>query len=551
MLKQSIDKRNQASGGTSTEGDDDNGQTFEGDGDYEKKAPTGRKTPARRFRYSMQEEKQMWNYFLREYRAGNKSAKIKTTLQLWKEFVEGESPEKAKKPSGMESHFRRQMLPNVMKYKKFISDDDFFLVLRHFEVRIKPKNARKLEKNFTYRVETHPDGTFKNAIKNSEEEALRLRLEDARNPQSLNDDSDDSEMDNGRTASAMLKGSDEPPLESSKRKRGRPAKVKSEDTPNVSRRSLRSAKSEPKNSVPAETENLTSQLSTPIADEKAVTANNSASEETELVNLNTSIGSQRTSASYASLQSMQPKIAVFDESPSANLWDGSNYPARRADEEDVYADNFGYITPSSSAVSKNSDAYFGEYVRNNTYGWSANCMKDSLYAPPMPQMYALPSIAHVYKQNSATLASSGASSLSAESLKVSEQSAFQRITPTSGASPVITPLEENSTPKTKMSSNVQPRKSKLSLEIVSLGTVEYKAPNKLEFVKLPDITVLPASNDENKKPASLKKESSGSGVADGGPKRKFGPLVSQKQSEFSIASAILKDSLPSAKKAAV
>lgn len=35
------------------------------------------------------------------------------------------------------------MLPNVMKYKKFISDDDFFLVLRHFEVRIKTKHARK------------------------------------------------------------------------------------------------------------------------------------------------------------------------------------------------------------------------------------------------------------------------------------------------------------------------------------------------------------------------------------------------------------------------
>ncbi|KAI1709118.1 hypothetical protein DdX_11516 [Ditylenchus destructor] len=534
MLKQSIDKRNQASGGTSTEGDDDNGQAFEGD--YGKKTPNGRKTPARRFRYSMQEERQMWDYFLREYRAGNKSAKIKTTLQLWKEFVEEVSPEKAKKPSGMESHFRRQMLPNVMKYKKFISDDDFFLVLRHFEVRIKTKHARKLEKNFTYRVETHPDGTFKNAIKNSEEEALRLRLEDARNPQSLHEDSDDSDMDNGRTATAMSKGSDEPPLESSKRKRGRPAKVKSEDTPNVSRRSLRSAKSEIKNQVPAEADNLTSQLSTPIADEKPNNANHTAkrsmrkraatpfkssiankeedaepapkqkpSETAEVANLNKTIGAQRTSASYASLQSMQPKIAVLNESPDANLWDGSNYPARRADEEDVYADNFGYITPSSSAISNNSDAYFGGYVRNTTYAWSANCMKDSLYAQSMPQMYALPSIAHVYKQNSAALASSGVPSSNAEPLKVSEQSAFQRITPTSGASPVITPLEENSTPKTKVSSIAQPRKSKLSLEIVSLGTVEYNG-NKLEYVKLPDVSVVPASNDENKKPELVKKE---------------------------------------------
>ncbi|KAI1710407.1 hypothetical protein DdX_10767 [Ditylenchus destructor] len=204
-----------------------------------------------------------------------------------------------------------------------------------------------LEKKFLSRLETHPDGTFENAIENR-----------------------------------------------------RLAKVKTEDTPNVSRRSLRSPKSEPKNLVPVEADNLTSQLSTPIADEKPANANDSA---------------KRSVRKRAS-------------------------------------------TPFKASI-----AYMEE----------------------------------------------------------TEEPAL----------------------KQKMSNNVQPLRSKPSLEIVSLGTLQYKK-NKLELVKLPDITVVPASNDENKKPESVNKESSSSGVVDAGLKRNFGPLLSHRVSHFSIALAILKDSLP-------
>jgi hypothetical protein len=110
--------------------------------------------------YTAKEEEQMWNFVARwvhpfypyplpssitslgslahpppfsELRRGNEEAHRRSTTKLWAEYKK-RYPDSEKNPTGLDTHYRRQMIPRA--YEADVTKRDLFVLMRLHRTRI-------------------------------------------------------------------------------------------------------------------------------------------------------------------------------------------------------------------------------------------------------------------------------------------------------------------------------------------------------------------------------------------------------------------------------
>ncbi|KAL3083932.1 hypothetical protein niasHT_036503 [Heterodera trifolii] len=109
----------------------------------------------RRFRYTCLEERKMWHFFVRELKAQNPDA-LRKRITLW-EMYEGEE-RTTKKMFGLESHFRKYMLPRINHAA--VPREDLFLLLRFFRAHLTTAQRKELEHLHDCEIKCERNGIF-------------------------------------------------------------------------------------------------------------------------------------------------------------------------------------------------------------------------------------------------------------------------------------------------------------------------------------------------------------------------------------------------------
>uniref|UniRef100_A0A915EHZ8 MADF domain-containing protein n=1 Tax=Ditylenchus dipsaci TaxID=166011 RepID=A0A915EHZ8_9BILA len=158
---------------------------------YDSKANSPKKQKTMRFYYTPYEEQKMWNYFVQQLKAKADCVKAKTYVKLWEQCKRVWDVNKT--ATGMESHFRKKMLPNIWTQRKLVSTEDFFRIIRFFKFKPTAKQIKILESNFTYQVILDDEGCFKNTMLRDPAETQRLQYEALINRKVLLTSDSDSE----------------------------------------------------------------------------------------------------------------------------------------------------------------------------------------------------------------------------------------------------------------------------------------------------------------------------------------------------------------------
>jgi len=101
----------------------------------------------------------MWFFLVSELRAGNSEAK-KRGPKIWMDYKRVNQTDK--NPPGLDSHFRKMMIPNV-QYSE-LKKPDMFLLLRLYKAELTETEKDMLEAKFKVHIEESRDGVFEYAI---------------------------------------------------------------------------------------------------------------------------------------------------------------------------------------------------------------------------------------------------------------------------------------------------------------------------------------------------------------------------------------------------
>uniref|UniRef100_A0A914GP74 Uncharacterized protein n=1 Tax=Globodera rostochiensis TaxID=31243 RepID=A0A914GP74_GLORO len=112
----------------------------------------------KRYRYTQLEERKMWHFFLRELKAQNPDALTRRQV-LWELYEQEEKT--TRKMYGLESHFRKYMLPRINHAA--VPREDLFLLFRFFRAQFTAAQREELEDLHNCEIETEQDGTFLHA----------------------------------------------------------------------------------------------------------------------------------------------------------------------------------------------------------------------------------------------------------------------------------------------------------------------------------------------------------------------------------------------------
>uniref|UniRef100_A0A183BS85 SPK domain-containing protein n=1 Tax=Globodera pallida TaxID=36090 RepID=A0A183BS85_GLOPA len=112
----------------------------------------------KRCRYTQLDERKMWHFFLRELKAQNPDALMRRQV-LWELYEQEEKT--MRKMYGLESHFRKYMLPRVNHAA--VPREDLFLLFRFFRAQFTAAQREELENLHDCEIETEQDGTFLHA----------------------------------------------------------------------------------------------------------------------------------------------------------------------------------------------------------------------------------------------------------------------------------------------------------------------------------------------------------------------------------------------------
>lgn len=110
----------------------------------------------RRERYSALEERRIWHFFVGELRAGNANARRRPTQNFWRLYQQVQPT--TKKSSGLESHFRKYMIPRV--HLADVCLQDISLLLRFFKAKLNLPQKISLERKFNCSIKTDKIGYF-------------------------------------------------------------------------------------------------------------------------------------------------------------------------------------------------------------------------------------------------------------------------------------------------------------------------------------------------------------------------------------------------------